>query len=761
MSVVYLPSFPRKTQEQDLTTCSKTSPLFFMLAFSGKMLLVDHLPIRSLQTTWLNDSNNALMGPDLSDSMSSSVAGLEYDPPFYHRGKKGASFQQLLCPQISGKLKVSKLPFENGPVSSKHHHMKLSSHLKTSVMAGLVDKHRDATKYLLDDDVDITQAVRTIRVRIVGRKLELDESPEDPTCQGTHWVAAMKQGAEAFITFQRCLSDGESKKAVERQMDDILEDFVNALRDQQTELDLPWDLRGRFYGDLHDQPRDCSLKEAFKLVREMVEILETDPSRAVPLTVWLKPMEWMTGAIPDLDDELLAQCQDFLDGIAKLKSMAQTLLSEDQLELFPHLIQSLHPFVEYLNKRSQSFRSQLRRDVLALRLGHTDGSSLRNLLDQISTHPDILATWLKEKQSEFQALRAIGNIAEQKGIPLVQSQEELNRILLNTRTKWILALVLPSTNGLANPSFLSDDDLNIPDALIVKESKSEELRKTLMKVARRMFQQAERKGDQVGYMLTSLLPSSTPYRPSLTLLENGEVVSRDFHLPVPPHNVRLNLENSPIVVEWDSDNQPDHVLHYAVQFKFSQDSDGWSTLTTSGPVKATELKSIRYPAGYQFRVATVSRIGWGEFSEILHIPAAHPSPLSVPASADKLFQGSDSSILFQSRFLFDVSFKLAEKAMDQIEQLQQRVMGKFSCDLIHWIFITIRVSCLLELVNCINIQNSTFENKLQGISHRFETQNWITLVRFLLARKRDPDPVASKPPPRLVLLFFPTAVLPI
>ena len=598
--------------------------------------------VKIFQNTWLN--NDSIAATNLSDSMSSSVAGLEYDLPFYPRSAQRSIIipcHQLGEQHASVKLQVDKLSFENGPISSKLVHMKLCSHLKATVMAGLVEKYRGAGKYLLDEDLDTYHIVRTIRVRIVGRKVELDEEPDESKGQqATHFVAAMKHGAEAFITFQRYLTDGVgAKKTLERQMDEILEDFVNCLRNN-TEPDQPWggDLRGRFYGDLHTQSRDCSLFEAIKLVREMMDIIESDPSRAVPVTVWLSPMDKSTDGIRDVDEGLLGSAENILNKLAKLKATSKTLLTqEDQLELFPHLADSLHSFSVFLDRQIQHLRSEFHRQIPAIRLGKEEEADLlRNHLGEFSTVPAIFNGWLKDKVGEFQALRAISNIAQQKQMPLVQSQEELDEILLSTNTKWILALGLPSVSDIANP--FARKDLQEVLEIIKEDSARNELRKGLMKTARRMFQQAERSGNQVGFILTSLLPSPFPYQPTLTLFENGEQVASNFLLPEQPENVRLILTGDSPVLEWDCDQRKD-VLHFVVHYKRTGQESQWIACNTSGPVTSFKFKLIKDPSGYQFRVASTSLIGCGEFSRIVEGPAANFSSTQsddVSPAADKI-----------------------------------------------------------------------------------------------------------------------------
>ena len=171
-------------------------------------------------------------------------------------------------------------------------------------------------------------------------------------------------------------------------------------------------------------------------------------------------------------------------------------------------------------------------------MGTEDDKGLRSLVDEFTSTLDSLNGWLTTKVSELQSLKAINNIARQKKMPLALSQKELNEILLNTNTKWIVALVLPSANDVVNPFAANKTDkTQKQDLKTIENGTAKEMQKALMKTARRMFQQADHSGDRVGFLLTPLLPSPSPYRPTLTLFEDGEPVSSDFFLPGQPTNV--------------------------------------------------------------------------------------------------------------------------------------------------------------------------------------------------------------------------------
>lgn len=585
------------------------------------------------------DANETI---DMSDSLCSSVGGLEWDFPFYHRTWNPSN--EELRHRDSFKLRVDVLSFNRGP-TSKWDHMKLNQHLRASIAADLIDKYRGAFRYLQDES-DTTQIVRTIRVRLLGKKHLLQLNPKELPMldKATHVVSGIKYGAEAYVVFQHHLLDGQVKEVVEEELEAALQILVNGLIDQiEPELNGNW--LGKFYSDLHDNPRDCSLSGAFRLIRDLIESLEFDPALAVPLAIYLQPLSTAIN-FSEVDDSILEECRRIIDDLGGTKALAQALLKYDErLILFPHIAQSLRLFVDYLTRYLRLFRLKLQGYVLSIRYRMMDHQKILDMVGvRRSFDKDNLNEWLVAKTSELQTLHTISITAGQKAIMSIHSKNKLENILLDTRLKRIVVLHLPGTvedDYLSSMKQCVEGDLEEtavhPISRQDRNEASGTIRSEMMKTARSFFQQAERFEDGVGFVLAiSVLTNAVPCRPSISLYEDGQLVNSDFRLPVQPKNVRFKSEDVTVFgLEWDCDQLED-VLHFIVQYKRRNEPTWSPSLSTSGAVTSIQSLPVEDPSGYQFRVAAVSLVGPSEFSSVLEIQQhLNPAIQSAPVYQDQ------------------------------------------------------------------------------------------------------------------------------
>lgn len=482
---------------------------------------------------------------DVSISISSSNGDFEWDSPFSHRRTTIRPKQLQMSQQHANqfKLQIDKLSFDQGPVTSKWSHMQLDNHIEVSIASGIIDTNKlDGASRYLQDETDITQAVRTVRLRLLGQKEEMpDEIKLDTTAvQATHFVSSIQYGAEAYIIFQHHLSEGQNKEKVEEEMDSDLQVFINALMDN-TDPDLPSCWKGTVYADLHDQPRNCTLLEALRFVRNLIESIECNPVRALPTTVWLQPLPVSTLG-HQLDDQVLNNLRIFLDGIATIKASARTLLKkENALDLFLYLRTSFRRLVDYIERLSHHVRTSLRLILPAIRTREKEPNTLSDMLNALITTgpftPAKLNQWFKAKVGELRALKAIKNMAEKKKIPVIRTEEHLQELLLDTKFKWIVALALPGQSQHEADTFLRqmkiewvarDESPTLAEAS--QPEPTESIGNDLMKMARQMFQQADRRVENVAFVLAiDVISCPEPrYRPFITLFQDGQVTNNNF-----------------------------------------------------------------------------------------------------------------------------------------------------------------------------------------------------------------------------------------
>ena len=534
-------------------------------------------------------------------------------------------------------LRIECLSFDrHSDISSKWTHLNLCRHLQASVAADFISKFNGAAKYCQDDS-DLNQVLKVVRLQLLVKTDELQSMPDEkPVNTATHVVTRICYGVEAFCVFRRNLNDGELMEDIEDAMESTLNQLIHSLLDRK-ELNCSNFGWATFYGDLHPDSRDCSLVEAYELLRKLIETVETDPTKAVPVTVWLRPTE-KANSFPDLDDDSLNGCLQFLDGISRSKGALNTFLRDDeQMKLFPHIRKSFRDFLKCLTKYSTLFRQELNRLLPSIRSGENVKNPVTELIAKAEDffNQEKFCHWQQEKLKEIRALRIVARLAEQEKLPLIQNQTKLDAALFDVSCQWTVVLMLPKLDGRPDrlldsmvmytennrrivrirPSTSAQTDEEIPWYV------DENIFPALVKVARRMLQQIEinkEDGLPVSFLMTPLKNEGNgPYIPKLELYKEGQLASSDFHLPSPPTGLGLLVKSGKVVLGWKCSEFSSDVTYYEIQYKLIEGPDSsWTCNRTTSTSTSVELRNIKDPSGYQFRVAAVSAVGRSAFSSV-------------------------------------------------------------------------------------------------------------------------------------------------
>lgn len=592
------------------------------------------------QPSDFKDETQSNMSSSINKAGEDDGCTVVYNIPFRRRNSSSSS-------SSNQQLRIECLSFDRrSEINSKWTHFNLSRHLQASMAANLVGEFRGAAKYCQDES-DLSQALKVVRLQLIIRTDELEEeSMPDTTDKGaTHVTTRVSYGVQAFCVFTRLLKEGELLEDVEEEMEEALNHMVHSLIDRRELKCSNFNGKGRFYGDLLLDPRDCSMAEAYDLFRKLIETVEGNPKEAVPVTLWLRPLGKAT-ALEEMDEEVLDECLQVLDGLSRNKSAVNTILKEDgQMKLFPHIRLSLRQFIECLTRYAALFRKELKIFVPAIRSGGIkEQHSIVKLLAIVNEgifHPEKFGLWLEEKKKEIRFLRIIAGLTGRDRVPLIQVQSELNAALFDVNYQWTVVLLLPKLGGrsdqlLESMKNYTENNLRIVPIRPTLDPSNEEmpwygaknLPHELRKLVGQMLEQYEINQENgqpavsVSFFMTTLIandksgPTST-YTPKLALYREGKLVNANFQLPSAPTNIRLLAKPICLVLEWNCETSAD-VIGYLIEYKLTGNSDSsWTRHRTTSPVTFIELKTLKDPSGYEFRVASVSVVGRSHFSALV------------------------------------------------------------------------------------------------------------------------------------------------
>ena len=576
-------------------------------------------------------------------------------------------------------LQADVLSFDHGLIVSKLLHMDLCTPQQQATAAAnlAIDNTRGANRYGLhdqkskyDDEPDVTQAVKKLRVRLsittalrpedlaILKKAEYSEIETN-----THFVESIESGAEAYCVFVRTLNEGECKEDVEDEMDSVLNRLVDVLTDEvepQWSEEFANNWKGRFYGDLLPHPSDCTLIQCYDLIHNMIDRVKKDTSLARPISVFLQPID-RTVDDAKCNEALLEEILEILNYLVGNVAKVQTWLQHDEIKMFPDLRQCLRQFNDCLVGYVRLFRDRLNSLIPDVRRGKEKEDAIQSLMDIVSEglfNRDKLSQWMETKEKEMETMVIIANMMKQNsGAALIQSEKKLEEALFKLDVKTNLVLVLPPLKP-DNDSYLNAMKKYIKSHRRIIHSKLEmsllldedsnafwqtddKVREELLVMARRMLQKALAGADSVGFLMASMdlfqgkshqqVLYNTPYRPTLVIYREGQFYKKDFRLPSAPQKVRF-VDNR---LEWDCDGLDD-VTHFTVEMRQS-DYANWTSFTTKTAATSWEMPSkhvhqLSKFGSYEFRIAALTLIGPSEFSANFKIEYQVDTPPIVAAA---------------------------------------------------------------------------------------------------------------------------------
>ena len=544
------------------------------------------------------------------------------------------------------KLKTHQYSF--GEWSSKLSHTGLCHHLQASVMADLIGKYRGASSYLTDE-CDLSEALKTLHVRykLKTEKIDINSSfvpyYGESTGEATHVVMAIQYGVESFNLFSSQVAPDECKEDVEEVMENVLNRMINALEDQVQELawgclnnidsNLMAQMKCKHYADLQTHVRQGRFIEGFHWTRKMLTAVQEQEDSAVPLVVFLCPLDILGYECPksqDVDEELLDSCRDIFDSLSRHRMQVQAWLRNENIKMFQSFRSSLRQFDECIKKFKTLLQKSLKSAVISSRSSDGDVDAVERMMDLIQncvfSHGN-LKNWLKEKECEFELLQIIGRTGD---IALTQNKNKLDEQLYSCKGQFVLMLKLPCLDH-QDPQLKAMEHYVENNKRLVKCSTrhaaarerpwfmNKNAKEELTSILRRFVEHMKanrpenNNNNRTTYLVTSLL-SQDLSSPRLALYQDAQCTADPYQLPVPPSDGRLiNSTKTHLIVEWNCDQVKD-VIGFLVQYKHGH--NGEKKQFRTGKEMRANIERTTSSETLLVRVAADTLIGSSPFSPI-------------------------------------------------------------------------------------------------------------------------------------------------
>ncbi|XP_065137800.1 stonustoxin subunit beta-like isoform X2 [Paramisgurnus dabryanus] len=347
-------------------------------------------------------------------------------------------------------------------LSTKSSLLDVSATLKTSFLGGLV-KVEGSAKYLCDTTSSNQQARVTMYYSETTRYEHLTMSnlgkityPEVfDQKSATHVIVAVLYGAQAFMVFDRTFSEHENKQTIENELNVAVSEIPQlsvggktALEMTDAQKNMAEKITFTFHGDFRLEQNPTTYVEALELYKKLPTLLKKDPHNAVPIKVWLRPLQSFNASAATLEREISTSVafsiEDIMERMREAERTYNDLSGNPLVNSFTDIKERLRSFHGSFSIYKEMLLKAVGRVLPAIRGGEMEENSLEGILKIHMSSPfnnDTLYKWLNNAKSELQILSSVTNSLE--GIPVVDSAS-LNSIIINPNYRGVLCYTFTS-----------------------------------------------------------------------------------------------------------------------------------------------------------------------------------------------------------------------------------------------------------------------------------------------------------------------------
>ncbi|XP_067293004.1 NACHT, LRR and PYD domains-containing protein 14-like [Pseudorasbora parva] len=329
-------------------------------------------------------------------------------------------------PKINTDFKVT----ASDSIEDKFNIMNIDGSLKLSVLGGLINV-TGAAKYLKDTKKSFKQQRFTVNYHLTRKFEELTmnhlasvniahhEVFEKDTA--THVVTAVLYGADACFVFDREVSSDGEIRTVEEEATVLFEKIKCISGDTNLNLKMDYTQKNAvqkfactFYGDFHLPSSPTSFEEALKVFTGLPKLLAEKKELAVPLRVWLYPLDKLhtraSKLHKDISVDIILETESVIESLNTTAMKCNDLLKDLPASTFT----AFHDKILQMKQNCYKYKLRLVEKLGSL-LPNIRGDLMKEteLNDLLQSHDDSpfsgrdLAEWLKERERESDIIKSV------------------------------------------------------------------------------------------------------------------------------------------------------------------------------------------------------------------------------------------------------------------------------------------------------------------------------------------------------------------
>ncbi|XP_067309768.1 uncharacterized protein [Pseudorasbora parva] len=610
-------------------------------------------------------------------------------------------------PQVNTRFTVS----ASDSIQDKSELLNIDGGMSLSVLGGLIEVS-GAAKYLKDTKKSFIQQRLTLHYNatcefkelIINHLPSMQNMPDNYNDIATHVVTGVLYGANAYFIFDRKVESDEDKTTVEGELKVAFEKLkgvsVNAnvnLKMDDNQKNAVKKLSCTFYGDFQLLSNPTSFEDSMTIFAELPTLLKENQKLAVPLRVWLYPLEKLNSResklLKDISIHLITKTESVIESLNTAEMKCCDLMEDSPARTFA----AFYDQIEKMKKNCCTYKLRLVERLHSL-LPNIRGevmqeTALNDLLQENDLSPfraSDLTEWLKERERESEIIKSVLRRLKDAG-----AQVELNvdAVWMGLEDENLVSytftsldwsdMLLSNQNAYLNLSTKGETVQNSPDSK-QKSWLTDEIKKS-MKRNLKMFETLINSKDSckpAKFIVSSreienypgsciflyesecneaicFTPPSKPARPIIEEVKGHTVV-----LKVPP--------SCPATVE------------LRLLYKPKQDTVWTSEPVLKGQLSVT-LTDLRAETEYEIKCAAMGKLNYTRDSDVIHLRVIEKKLLLATDSVIENLSFTEnkcSELLKDTRINVFTAFRKKIEDMKQFCQIYRQDFNKRSQSLI-------------------------------------------------------------------------------
>ncbi|XP_067292717.1 NACHT, LRR and PYD domains-containing protein 14-like [Pseudorasbora parva] len=368
--------------------------------------------------------------------------------------------------QVRSKVNTDFSVTASDSIEDKSNLMNIDDSLKLSFLGGLVNIS-GAAKYLKDTKKSFKQQRLTLRYHSTKRLEQLTMKhliPADMVHHevldndtATHVVTAVLYGAEACFVFDREVSSDEKIKTVEEEAKVALEKLKSISVDAKSNLKMDYiqkkavqEFTCTFYGDFQLPSNPTSFEDALKVFSDLPNLLGVKKELAVPLRVWLYPLDKLHSGASKLQKDISVDPSMAIESVIESLSTTEMKCNDLLKDLPASTFAAFHDKILQMKQTCYKYKLRFMKKLGSL-LPNIRGDVMKEtgLNDLLQEHDESpfsgrdLAEWLKERERESDLINLI--LRQLKGA-VAQAEFNIDMVSMDLKVGNLVCYTFTSLN---------------------------------------------------------------------------------------------------------------------------------------------------------------------------------------------------------------------------------------------------------------------------------------------------------------------------